>query len=397
MKEISRRRFLKNGITGAGIVAISPSIIASAPALPAEQDNVIYRTLGRTGLKVPVISFGVMRSDNASLCQAAYDKGIRLFDTANGYQGGNNETMLGNFFKTFKRDSFLLATKVKPNTDREGKPTDQATPEKFIELFNTSLSRLQMDYVDILYVHDLSNPEMLEYKPVIDTIKKLKKDGKIRYMGFSTHRNEAQMINAAAEKEDWDVILTQYNYKVAYEAELTAAIKKAGSAGIGIVAMKTLAGGGWLDRERTKPMNTSAALKWVLSNPDVTTTIPGMTSFDQLELNSRILTNVALDEKEKSDLLADMADPGLFCSGCKDCLASCPLHLPVPDLMRAYMYAYGYSSPAMAKNLLTELNINSNPCTACSSCTVKCSRNFKVQEKITDVTRIVNVPSDFLA
>jgi uncharacterized protein len=395
MKEITRRGFLKKGIAGAGIVAISPTIMSSA--LPAEQDNVIYRTLGKTGLKVPVISFGVMRSDNASLCKAAYEKGIRLFDTANGYQGGNNETMLGNFFKDFKRDSFMLATKVKPNTDRDGKPTDQATAEKFLEMFNTSLSRLQMDYVDILYVHDLSNPEMLEYKPVINAVRKLKKDGKIKFMGFSTHKNEPLMLNAAADKNDWDVILTSYNYKQAYAADLTAAIKKAASAGIGIVAMKTLAGGGWLDRERTKPMNTSAALKWVLSNPDVHTTIPGMTSFDQLELNSKLLADLALTETEKNDLLADMADPGLFCSGCTQCLPSCPRRLPVPDLMRAFMYAYGYSSPSMAKNLLSELGISGNPCNGCSECSVKCSRNFRIREKIEDVSRLCNVPADFLS
>jgi predicted aldo/keto reductase-like oxidoreductase len=396
MKELTRRGFLKKGIAGAGIVAISPSILTAASS-SFQENNIVYRTLGKTGLKVPVISFGVMRSDNASLCKAAYAKGIRLFDTANGYQGGNNETMLGNLFKDFKRDSFMLATKVKSNTDREGKPTADTTPEKFFEMFNTSLSRLKMDYVDILYVHDLSNPEMLEYKPLITAIKKLKKDGKIRFMGFSTHRNEPQMINAAADKEDWDVILTSYNYKQAYAADLTAAIKKAGAAGIGIVAMKTLAGGGWLDRERTKPMNTTAAIKWVLSNPDVHTTIPGMTSFDQLELNSKILTDISLSDTEKKDLLADMADPGLFCSGCRQCTASCPLNLPVPDLMRAYMYAYGYSSPSMAKNLLGDLGISGNPCSGCEICNVRCSRNFRVREKIADISRLVNMPSDFLA
>jgi predicted aldo/keto reductase-like oxidoreductase len=399
MKEITRRRFLKKGITGAGIVAISPSILASSGTLisPVEENGIIYRTLGNTGLKVPVISFGVMRSDNSNLCKAAYDKGVRLFDTANGYQEGNNETMLGNFFKDFKRDSFLIATKVKPTTDREGKPNDQTNPEKFLEMFNTSLSRLQMDYVDILYAHSLSNPEMLQYKPILNAIKKLKKDGKIRFMGFSTHSNEPQMVNAAAELKDWDIILTSYNYKQAYAADLTAAIKKAAASGIGIVAMKTLAGGGWLDRERTKPMNTSAALKWVLSNPDVHTTIPGMTSFDQLELNAKLLTDISLNDTEKNDLLADMTDPGLFCSGCKQCIPACPNNLPVPDLMRAYMYAYGYASPSMAKNLLGELGIQGDPCSACDVCRVDCSRNFRVKEKITDVSRLVNVPADFLA
>jgi Predicted oxidoreductases of the aldo/keto reductase family len=395
MKDINRRKFLKTGIAGAGLVAISPKLVSAAASF--QEKNVIYRTLGKTGLKVPVISFGVMRSDNAGLCKAAYDKGIRLFDTANGYQGGNNELMLGKFFKDYKRDSFILATKVKPGSDRDGKPTDQATPEKFMEMFNTSLSRLQMDYVDILYIHDVSNPELLEYKPIVNTLKKLKQDGKIRFMGFSTHRNEPAVISAAADTDNWDVILTQYNYKVAYLADLNSAIKKAGAKGIGIVAMKTLAGGGFLDRERTKPMNTTAALKWVLSNPDVHTAIPGMTNFDHLELNAKILEDITLSEQEKSDLLADNSVPGLLCSGCRQCVPSCRKKLPVPDMMRAYMYAYGYSMPSMAHNLLAELGTSANPCSSCGSCNIKCSRNFNVRERITDISRLVDVPSDFLA
>ena len=395
MKEINRRKFLKTGIAGAGMVAISPKLVSAAAFF--QEKNVIYRTLGKTGLKVPVISFGVMHSDNPGLCKAAYDKGVRLFDTANGYQGGNNELMLGKFFKDYKRDSFILATKVKPGTDREGKPTDQATAEKFLEMFNTSLSRLQMDYVDILYIHDVSNPELLEYKPIVNAIKQLKKDGKIRFMGFSTHRNEPAVINAAASFDNWDVILTQYNYKLAYLADLNSAIKKAAGAGIGIVAMKTLAGGGYLDRERTKPMNTTAALKWVLSNPDVCTAIPGMTNFDQLELNVKILEDTALTEQDKSDLLADNSVPGLLCSGCRQCVSSCAKNLPVQDLMRAYMYAYGYLMPSMAKELLAELGTNDKPCSSCGSCNIECSRNFSIRERISDVSRLVDVPADFLA
>jgi predicted aldo/keto reductase-like oxidoreductase len=394
MKRITRRGFLRTGVTGAGMIALSPAIVSAASSF--QEKNIIYRTLGKTGIKVPVISFGVMRSDNPNLCKAAHDKGIRLFDTANGYLAGNSETMLGNLFKDYPRNSFVLATKVKPGTDREGKPTDQSTPERFLETFNISLTRLKMDYVDILYVHDVSNPELLEYKPIINTLKQLKKDGKIKFMGFSTHRNEPVVINAAAESDTWDVILTQYNYKLAYLPEINSAIKKAASAGIGIVAMKTLAGGGFLDRERTKPMNTTAALKWVLSNPDITTTIPGMTSFDQVELNAKILEDISLSEQESKDLIAAGAEPGLFCSGCKQCIASCPYNLPIPDLMRAYMYTYGYSSPAMAQTLLGELGTSDNPCSNCEVCKVQCSRNFLVKERITDVSRLIKVPTDFL-
>jgi len=281
MKRISRRRFLKTGFAGAGMAALSPSIVSAAS--PDQRENIIYRTLGRTGLKVPVVSFGVMRSDNAGLCKAAYEKGITLFDTAYGYQGGNNETMLGNLFKNYPRNSFILATKVKPTTDREGRPNDQTSPEEF------------------------------------------------------------------------------------------------------------------LDRERTKPMNTTAAIKWVLSNSDVTTTIPGMTNFDHLELNIPILTDIKLTDQEKNDLVAAREEAGLFCSGCRQCVSSCPHNLPIQDLMRAYMYAYGYSNPSMAKILLGELEISDNPCSSCNACTVRCPSNFHVKEKIADILRLVKVPSEFLA
>jgi len=395
MKRISRRGFLKTGIAGAGLVAFPPVIVNASASI--QDKDIIYRTLGKTGIKVPVVSFGVMRSDSSNLCKAAYDKGIRLFDTAHGYMNGNNETMLGTLFKDYPRNTFILATKVKPATDRDGKPNDQTSPDKFLEMFNISLSRLQMDYVDILYVHDISNPEMLEYKPIVNVLKKLKNDGKAKFIGFSTHRNEPMVISAAAALNTWDVILATYNYRQAYVNEMNESIAKAAAAGIGIVAMKTLAGGGWLDKERTRPMNTTAAIKWVLSNPGVTTVIPGMTAFEQLELNSKILADVSLNEQEKNDLLASMDEPGLFCSGCQHCIPGCRYNLPIPDLMRAYMYAYGYSNPLMAKTLMGELGTTNNPCDKCEVCNVNCPGNFQVKEKISDVSRLLSVPSDFLS
>jgi predicted aldo/keto reductase-like oxidoreductase len=160
--------------------------------------------------------------------------------------------------------------------------------------------------------------------------------------------------------------------------------------------MKPFAGGGFLDKEKTKPLNTTAALKWVLSNPDVHTAIPGMTSFDHLDINLKVLSDITMTLQEKNDLLVANEEPGLFCAGCKKCIPACPFNLPVPDLMRAYMYAYGYSDPAMAYNLLGELGTGSAPCSNCKACRVECSRNFNVREKISDISRLVNVPSDFI-
>jgi uncharacterized protein len=396
MKSINRRGFLKTGIAGAaGIVALSPSLVSASGS--GQEKNIIYRTLGKTGMKIPVISFGVMRSDNPNLCRAAYEKGIKLFDTANVYLNGNSETMLGNLFKDYPRDSFYLATKVKPaGADKDGRPTSQTTSEAFLETFNDSLSKLKTYYVDILYIHNITNPEMIEHKPLINAVKKLKKEGKVKFIGFSTHANEAVLIDAASGTDTWDVILTSYNFKQTYFRELQTAIKKATSAGIGIVAMKTMAGGGFLDKEKTKPINSTAALKWVLSNPDITTTIPGMTDFDQVDLNVKILSDISMTDAERKDIMIASAETGLFCTACRKCIPACPMNLPVPDLMRAYMYAYGYSNPAMAHSLLGELGTNDNPCKGCSSCKIECTKNFNIREKIEDISRLVNVPSDFL-
>lgn len=396
MENLNRRGFLRTGIAGAaGIVALSPSLVSAAVAEP--QKDIIFRTLGKTGMKVPVISFGVMRADNPNLCKAAYEKGIRFFDTANGYQNGNNEIMLGNLLKDYPRNSFYLATKVAADgVDRDGKPTEKTTAEAFLAKFTTSLSRLKMDYVDILYIHGVSSPELLEYKPILDTLKKLKKDGKIKFMGFSTHKNEAVLVEAAAASGNWDVVLTSYNFKQTYINELNIAIKKASAAGIGIVAMKTMAGGGFLDKEKTKPINSTAALKWVLANPDVHTAIPGMTDFDQLDLNVKIMSDISITDAEKKDLVIASAEKGLYCTGCTKCIPACRMNLPVPELMRAYMYAYGYSNPAMAYSLLEELGTNDNPCRECDVCNVECTKKFNIKDKITDISRLVNVPSDFL-
>ncbi len=384
MERISRRGFLRAGMAGAaGIVALSAAIGKATSSW--QENNIIYRTLGKTGIKVPIISMGVANTDNPNLCKAAYEKGITLFDTAHKYMNGRNEEMLGNLFKAYPRKSFIISTKVYP-----------AGKEKFLEEFYLSLKRLRMDYVDILCLHEIDNPEILDNKPLVTLMKKLKKDGKTRFIGFSTHKNNAACINAASATDNWDVILTSYNYKVSNIDEINSSLKKANEAGLGIVAFKTIPGGGYFDREKTKPVNTSAALKWVMSNPNVHTSIPGMTDFDQLDLNAKVMRDITLTEQDKKDILIAKSEPGLYCSGCNKCVQACPLNLPVPELMRAYMYAYGYSNMPMAYSLLGDIGTGPDPCHDCITCKVKCTGNFRVKEKITDISKLVNVPTDFL-
>jgi predicted aldo/keto reductase-like oxidoreductase len=391
---MKRRDFLRSGLAGAaGLTVFNNSALAAMPDEP-----VIYRTLGRTGLRLPVVSFGVMRSDNSSLVQAAYEGGMKMFDTAHGYMNGRNEEMLGNFFSTLPRDSFVLATKVKPAgvDNRTGLPSADTTAADFLGKFDLSMKRLKLDHVDILYMHAADSVEMVRHEEIVNSMLDLKKSGRVRFIGNSTHKNEPLVINTMADDGIWDVVLTSYNYRQTYRDGMNSAIEKAAAAGMGVVAMKTMAGG-WLDRERTQPVNAPAALKWVLSNPNVHTTIPGITAFDQLTTDLKVMRDISLTSDEEAVLLAQAECQGLYCNACNNCAPGCSKQLPIPELMRAYMYAYGYGNLAMASELLAETAVSQDPCAGCDSCTASCVRGFNLRDKITDVTRLANVPYDLLA
>ncbi|MGB8358206.1 MAG: aldo/keto reductase [Bacteroidales bacterium] len=393
---MKRRSFLRSGLAGAaGLAVLNKTSLASG--VPAS-DEVIYRTLGKTGLKIPVVSFGVMRSDNSALVKAAYDGGIKLFDTANGYQNGRNEEMLGNFFTTVPRNSFIIATKVGPaGIDRQtGKPTSETTAANFLSKFEISLSRLKMSYVDILYMHGVDHPDVLRHKEIVNAMLDLKKKGKVRFIGVSTHKNEPVVIKAMAEDGIWDVVLTAYNFTQTYRNEMNEALQAAADAGIGVVAMKTMAGG-FLDKERTRPVNTRAALKWALSNPNVTTTIPGITAFEHLSSDLEVLRDITISSAEQSDLQAAVTSKGLYCNACSNCIPGCRNNLPIPEIMRAYMYAYGYGSLPLASELLSQTGIETDPCAGCDVCTAQCIKGFDVKDKISDISRLNNVPFDLIA
>ncbi|MDR0713759.1 MAG: aldo/keto reductase [Bacteroidales bacterium] len=384
---VNRRKFIRLSAAAGAAIAVNPTGIQAA-GNGTRKAEIPERVLGKTNIKVPILSMGVMRADNQAVVRAAYNSGIFLFDTAHGYQNGKNEEMLGEFFKGKKRESFILATKVKENQGN-------AAASRFIEKFEISMKRLKMDYVEILYYHALSRPEEVNFSPVVEAMVKLKKDGRVKYLGVSTHSNEPDVINAAIDNGNYDVVLTSCNFTQSHRAELNKALERAVNAGLGTVAMKTMAGG-YLDKEHTRKVNVKAALKWAWQNPHIHTAIPGFTSFAELEECLDAAAHPELSEEEKAFLASASCKHGLYCQGCKSCIAQCPENLPIPDMMRAYMYNYGYKSPMLAKDTLLELNLQDNPCRKCVSCKVTCASGFRIAEKISDITRLQYVPDDFL-
>jgi uncharacterized protein len=395
-KMMGRRDFMKSTLAGFGGLFFLPQIDMKQELIVVEakgkEKKFVYRTLGKTGIKVPVISMGVMNTDNPNLVRVALDSGMVLLDTAQVYQRGQNEGMIGEVLKGRPRDSYVIATKARlPNNQTTGLYTEEATEEAFLKKVDDSLKNLGLEYVDIYYHHNVWKRESALYEPILKALEKVKKAGKARFVGITTHMNEPEVIQAAVDSKFYDVILTSYNFQQKHRAEMRSSIARAAQAGIGIVGMKAIIGS-----RRTLVKNPAAALKWVLQDPNVHTIVPGFTTFEQMNTDLAVMQDPTLTDTEKKDLRKEASLPGLYCQGCRTCLGQCPEHLPIPDLMRAYMYTYGYRNLTHAQDLVLSLNLPARVCEDCSQCQVKCSIGFNVAGKIRNVVRLRDIPSAFM-
>jgi len=398
-KSITRRDFVKSALAGLGgyMILSDEKPNPSATELP-KKAKIVTRTLGKTGIKLPVVNMGVMNSDNPALVKAALDAGIKLLDTAGNYQRGNNEKLIGSVIKNYPRDSYIIATKVLDRSrDRStGTFTREATTAGFIQKFEESLSRLGLEYVDILYVHDVVTRSMVLYEPFMKALDQLKKEGKIHFAGVTTHWGEPEVIKAATESKFYDVVLTSYNFKQGHINAVREAVAEAAKSGIGIIGMKTLAGG-YLDERKTRPVDPQAAIKFVLNDEHVTTVIPGFTTFDQMTLDLSVMEDLEFTEKDRKALELGYNSPGgVFCQSCGVCIKQCPKHLPIPEIMRAHMYAYAYKNFWEAKDLFAALQVDSAMCQDCSECMVKCVQGFDVKKKFSEIATLQALPDQFL-
>lgn len=191
--------------------------------------------------------------------------------------------------------------------------------------------------------------------------------------------NVAEAVQAAAESGFYDVVMAAHNFRQKDQLRIKAAIAKAADAGLGIVAIKIIRGG--FD-EYDRPTNPKASLKWVLQDPHVHATVPGFSTYEEMGTDLSVMEDLTLTEAEKEDLRNAGSWPGLFCQGCGRCLEQCPAGLPIPDLMRAYMYAYGYRQPALAQSLLDSLALPPGACEGCSVCAVECPNRWDIAEKV---------------
>jgi len=331
--------------------------------------SVELRRLGRTGLMVSAIGFGAMRTNNPAVLHRALDLGINYIDTAHCYQGGNNEKLVGQVIENRRQDAFI-ATKVHISSQKE-----------MIRSVESSLRSLRTDYLDIVQLHNLKKPEQVTNGEAMAALEQLRKAGKVRFVGVTTHENEATVLKSAARTGFYDVVLVKYNFRSS--PAVREAIEIAEKAGLGIVAMKTQAGG-YRSKEMGALSPHQAALKWVLGNKHVATTVPSMVTFAQVEENFKVMgTRLSWNDRKTLSLYARATDK-VYCRLCGECRDTCPDMVAIPEVMRFLMYAEGYEDLPLGRSQYVSLapDRRAAKCLQCKKCKARCVNGLNIAARM---------------
>jgi uncharacterized protein len=402
MGNSQRREFIKKSILGISGAALIPGTVNAALVNETQQNTMPElpsRTLGKTGIKTPLISLGAGSANTPGFIKAAYFAGVKLFFSATYYGEGNNEKLVGEALKGLPRDSFIVGTAVSPDglDPRTGKIPLPFDINAYLKKASVSLGHFGLDYVDILLFPYAGSRDIILNESVLQAMKELKKQGKTRFVGLATHGNCEEALRAAADSKVYDVVMTAYNYKIENKVAMNAALDYAVKAGVGILAMKTTAGV-FDNKSGKRTVNSDTVLKWPLQNESISSIVSGMSSLDELQKNIAMLKNIRMTDQELKELNQAYIEngQGLYCHQCRTCVPQCIHKLEIPTIMRSYMYAYGYGNMEHARHTLLDADIQGNPCKNCNACNVKCIAGFDVQERILDISRIKDVPMEFL-
>lgn len=360
---------------GATLPGIPRSASGAASPSPGKPEQ---RPLGKTGFRVGTVGIGAMTTRDPEVIRFAVERGVDYVDTAAAYMGGENERIVGRALAGI-RDKVVLATKVRIGT-----------VDQMILSAENSLRSLKVDVIDVLQLHGISTEAEVTDERAREAFRKLIEQGKVRAAGVTTHRGQETVLLAVQKHGFYKTVLVAYNFRsdtgvaatvagaLGLRQGLSNTIRAVAESGIGVIAMKTQAGGYALPPVGFSPHQ--AALAWVLANPGVVTTIPGMTSYAQVEEN--------LGARGKRFTLADRIALRRYaleigdrhCGLCGACGGACPRGVEVPNVLRALMYLEGYREEGLARAAYGSLppGRNAAACGDCESCLVMCRLRLPV-------------------
>jgi hypothetical protein len=369
---VSRRLFLKTA-GAAGAASLAAAVVPgaafaaseTAPGGAPEASQTVAsampkRKLGKTGVEVPILALGGMFDtiNNQLLLKQAHTWGVTYWDTAEAYGNGLSEEGYGRYFSRnpeARKDIFLV-TKIVHKADGD------ATAR-----LDAALKRLQTDHVDLFFIHAITSvDEMAPYK---EWAAQMKKAGKMKFFGFSTHTNMEDCMLGAA-KMDWvDAVMVAYNFRLMHTPKMREALAACTQAGVGVVAMKTQGGGPVKsDSEEELKMagrflelgftDKQAKLKAVWEEPQIASLCSQMPNLTILSANVASARDKTALAREDMDVFVSLAEAtkGNYCAGCADiCRGAVGGQVAVNEVMRCLMYYREYGEPGLAREVFASL------------------------------------------
>lgn len=329
-----------------------------------------YRKLGNTGLEVSAISFGGIplqmceKEDAVKIIHKAIEMGINFFDNSRIYNG--SEDLMGEGF-VGHRDKIIIATKSMAR--------DRAGITKDVEL---SMKAMKTDYIDLYQMHNVPPaelPKVLGPDGAVEGLLKLKAEGKIGHIGITAHSLDT--IKKVLDLPEIETI--QYPYSVV-ERQAEEVFREAAKKGKGILAMKPLAGGA-ID-------SAKEALRFIYENKDVTCSIPGMMSVEQVIENLSVLDRGDLSVAELEALTKEASSLGqTFCRRCGYC-GPCPQGINIPFSFIVEGYYSRYDLKDWAIDRYNSMAVPAGACTKCGACEPKCPYDLPIRKMLENVKNV---------
>lgn len=383
----------------------------------------IYRDYKDTGLKTSMLGMGCMRlptvggpgdpvnfEEAEKLIDTAYKNGINYFDTAYVYHSGDSEKFIGKALSKYPRDTWFLATKMPAY--------DLKSHDDVVRIFNEQLEKCGVDYFDFYLCHGVNDPIYDKFVDpelgVIPYLEQMQAEGKIKYLGFSSHCTP-EALEKFAKLRKWDFAQIQLNY---FDWEYQNAKRQyeiLTELGIPVMVMEPCRGGRLADlcEEANAILKAAApdrsiaswAFRWIQSLDNVQVMLSGMSTPEQLEENLAIFDKYdKLSETESAALeearLAFLNKFSVPCTGCRYC-SGCPRELDIPAILAAYSDIVITDSDFNKRGTVKELlakgdNCDPRECVNCGTCVAHCPQNINTPEIMDKFSKIIaSVPKEF--
>lgn len=356
-------------------------------------------SLGMGAMRLPVIDDddGAIDFEKAkTIIDTAMEAGINYYDTAYIYHRGMSERFLGGVLSSYPRESFYVADKFNL----------QANPDYKVQ-FKEQLDRLEMSYIDFYLIHGIQDAfldEVLQ-NGCIDYFDRLKKEGKIKYLGFSYH-GTVEAFRKIVVAYPWDFVQIQLNYYDWYYGDAKALYEILVEANIPVMVMEPVHGGllaSMADHseklfydERPNQSVASWAMKWVKDLDNVYVTLSGMSNIEQMKDNIMTFSvseKLSVKEHEIIKAAAEIQHKLLAvpCTACRYCIASCPKGLDIPLLLKYYNDAKIGGNWRLSGLLAIPRDKWPVECIACGECMSHCPQGIEIPNYLTEMAEMMKM------